>query len=326
MTNENTLGAAVITQNHENYIEESIEALLAQTHRISNILVIDDHSDDSTFSKVQKYAQKYSFVTCLRNREVLGPSATSNLALDYLENDYILYTSGDDISHRNRAFTQLEYFKQNPKLTCVINGVKVFTDDETVNLINLPQFRYSNLQGLKLFKELYWKENFLNASASCFRKSHITQKLFDNEFLYLQDYKLWMNLCMNNTVIVGEELVLDYRVTSASLSQKVNKNNLDSKFKMIEELFDINSKAIEALNLPVIIELFCDEISKYQKSDIRKIDKQSLIFFLLMSHNNPGLRLKALQSFRKMDIYPRILEDLKENFFLSKQTLDKIEL
>jgi glycosyltransferase involved in cell wall biosynthesis len=157
MKNNISLGAAVITQNHENYIESAIEALLDQTHNISNIMIVDDNSEDSTYSKVEKYSRRYSFIGCKKNPEVLGPSKSSNLALNFLQNEFILFTSGDDISYRDRAHIQLEYFKKNSKLTCVINSVNVFSDDKSVNLSNIPKFSHSNVTGSELFKEMFWK-------------------------------------------------------------------------------------------------------------------------------------------------------------------------
>ena len=326
MKNNISLGAAVITQNHENYIESAIEALLDQTHNISNIMIVDDNSEDSTYSKVEKYSRRYSFIGCKKNQEVLGPSKSSNLALNFLQNEFILFTSGDDISYRDRARIQLEYFKKNSKLTCVINSVNVFSDDKSVNLSNIPKFSHSNVTGSELFKEMFWKQNFLNASASCFRKSNIGDNLFDSRFLYLQDYKLWLDLCINNEIEVGSELVLDYRVSTNSLSQKVNKDYLDSRSRMLDELLEINIEALDSLTNYDIMNLFNEQLQSYQKLDLSEIKKSSLIFFLLMSHQNVELRLKTLKYYKNSDIYPAIFNDLIRFFYISQHTIDRIKL
>lgn len=326
MKNNSSLGAAVITQNHENYIESAIEALLDQTHKISNIMIIDDNSEDSTYSKIEKYSRRHSFIGCKKNQEVLGPSRSSNIALTLLQNEFILFTSGDDISYRDRAHLQLEYLKKNSKLTCVINSVNVFSDDKSINLSNIPKFSYANVKGSELFKALFWRQNFLNASASCFRKSKIGDNLFDSRFLYLQDYKLWLDLCIKDEIGVGSEFVLDYRVSANSLSQKVNKDYFDSRSRMIDELFEINLKGLDSLTLYDIIKLFNEQIHSYQKLNLEGIKKSSLIFFLLMSHQNFELRLKALHHYKNLDIYPTILNDIIRYFFISQQTIDKITL
>ncbi len=166
----------------------------------------------------------------------------------------------------------------------------------------------------------------MNASASCFKKSKIGDNLFDSRFLYLQDYKLWLDLCINNEIAVGSELVLDYRVSANSLSQKVNKDYFDSRSKMLDELLKINVEALESLTQNNIMKLFNKHIQSYQKMDLSEINKSSLIFFLLMSHQNVELRLKTLQHYKILDIYPSILNDLTRYFHISQQTIDKIKL
>ena len=84
------VGAGVITRNHEDYIEESINALLDQSIDLFEIIVVDDCSDDKTFMKLEKIAKKNSKVKILRNANQLGPSGSSNLALRTLSSDFFI--------------------------------------------------------------------------------------------------------------------------------------------------------------------------------------------------------------------------------------------
>lgn len=296
MTAQFNVDVALITKNHESYIEDAVEALLDQSLPINRINIVDDASTDLTNSILKKLAKKNKIINLITNNESVGPSAASNMALRDLNGDFILYTSGDDISTSNRAEIQTKILLENPKYKAVLNQVNLLVQSRNISANQIPNFRTSKKTGFDLFNELYWEQNFLNASAACFRRTSNELISFDENYLHLQDFKLWLELSLKNEIIVSHEVVLKYRVISTSLSQKINQNVFKSEDSN-EELYNLYCYFFNEFSLNTILEIFGSFINEFKISDSQITDKQNLVRFLILSHNNSYLHKRTVGNF-----------------------------
>ena len=318
MRNDIKVDVALITKNHEDYIEDAVNSLLDQSIPLNRINIVDDASTDATNVKLQKIAKKYQRINLITNEKSLGPSGASNLSLQDLEGDFVLYTSGDDISYPHRAEIQTNILRSNPNFNCIINQVDLIIQSETLPENQIPKFKSSSKTGLGLFEDLFWSQNFLNASATCFRNGTNSIPKFDESLIHLQDYKLWMELCLKNEIIINSEVVLGYRVMENSLSQKVNKfkfNFNDSN----EELFVVFSTLFHRLDLVEIMNIFNPFIEKFKKIDSSFNSKIDLVNFLLLSHNNTYIHEKVTDQLNKdgsVDLFDNFL---KKYFFTQRK-------
>ena len=119
MRNDIKVDVALITKNHEDYIEDAVNSLLDQSIPLNRINIVDDASTDATNVKLQKIAKKYQRINLITNEKSLGPSGASNLSLQDLEGDFVLYTSGDDISYPHRAEIQTSILRSNPNFSFI---------------------------------------------------------------------------------------------------------------------------------------------------------------------------------------------------------------
>jgi glycosyltransferase involved in cell wall biosynthesis len=300
-----TIGAAIITKNHQNFIVDCVESLLNQTRKIEHIVIHDDASSDKTLEIISKYSHLKN-VTILSNSVSVGPGHASNNALNRVGTDFVIYTSGDDISFPNRAEHQYNFLLEN-KFSCVISSVDLLVSNDYAGAYDLPKFHHTSMLGDQLWSELFWKQNFLNASAACFRRRNNFNSLFKKDLLYLQDYELWLSLARENTIISDNTKVLKYRILSDSLSQRVNRKETNEKINMEKELFSILFDQLSIFSKPQLESLFQDFIWKFKKqiknTSMLKIPKQHLIMFLLLSHNNPAIVERAKMTLLKSGNY-----------------------
>jgi hypothetical protein len=196
---------------------------------------------------------------------------------------------------------------------CVVNHVDLYIEFPNIQTNHIPKFRKTNETGFNLFYELFWHQNFLNASASCFRHSGNLPYIFDETLLHLQDFKLWMEFSLKNQIIVSPEVVLRYRVSPSSLSQKVNqiRDNINDSN---EELFKLYLEFFENLSLKDIVNVFDPFISTFKKRSFELISKDDLIKFLLLSHNNPYIQNKILTLFGNHTFDNHVCEETLCNF------------
>jgi glycosyltransferase involved in cell wall biosynthesis len=308
-----TIGAAIITKNHQNFIEDSVESLLDQTRKVDHIVIHDDASSDKTLQIISKYSHLKN-ITIISNNVSVGPGKASNNALSRVGTDFVLYTSGDDISFPNRAEHQTNFLLEK-NFSCVISSVDLLVSNEYAGTFDLPRFYHSNKLGDQLWLELFWKQNFLNASAACFKFNDNFKSLFNSDLLHLQDFELWLSLARENTIISDETKVLNYRISRNSLSQRVNRNEMNDRIDMENELFSILFNQLLIFSKLQLELLFKDFISKFTKhiDDISLVDipKNYLIMFLLLSHNNPSVVEKAKLTLTKSGDYKDFVHKIR---------------
>lgn len=86
--------------NAEEYIEEAIDSVLAQTLDSYELIVVDDGSKDGTGAILDQYAQQYEQVKVI-HQENAGVSAARNQALAVAQGEYYNFLDSDDIMESN---------------------------------------------------------------------------------------------------------------------------------------------------------------------------------------------------------------------------------
>lgn len=81
--------------NVEKYISQCLESVCNQTYPDIEIIVIDDGSNDATFSIISKYAKDDPRIAAL-SRENKGVAHSRNELLDHAKGEYVLFVDSDD--------------------------------------------------------------------------------------------------------------------------------------------------------------------------------------------------------------------------------------
>ena len=321
--NSPTVGACLITMNHEKFILESVDSLLSQSLDLKEIVIVDDASQDHTYSELEKIARRHKKIRLIRNVKRQGPSESSNIALRAIETDFILYTSGDDISKKDRAEVQLGYLLKNPDALCLVSDVEFLFEDRNHDPNKVPSFYNPKKRGKALFEFLFWKQNFLNASTAFFRRIPNLGNLFDKRFIFLQDYDLWLRLSLQDKLIISDDVVLNYRISRHSLSQISGVAESIENAQLNKELFLLLSEYLENLELSEIQKIFGDFIVRYSKKLSDPCPKELLILFLLMSHNNPDIQDIALEQINKFIGFDNFTTKIGDFFYINPKSLIK---
>ena len=82
--------------NHGHFINEQIEAIVNQTYKCHEIIIIDDKSTDNSVEIINKTIDKYPFIKLIQNKKNIGPLNIMNLGLDIASGDYVQFPSADD--------------------------------------------------------------------------------------------------------------------------------------------------------------------------------------------------------------------------------------
>lgn len=83
--------------NVENYINQCVESIGAQTFKNFEIIIVDDCSNDGTLKILESLHNKYPNISIYKTDKPSGSPATGrNIGLQKAKGDYILFVDGDD--------------------------------------------------------------------------------------------------------------------------------------------------------------------------------------------------------------------------------------
>ncbi|MBU4036944.1 MAG: glycosyltransferase, partial [Proteobacteria bacterium] len=101
--------------NNEQYLESCLDALLAQTYRHIEIVVVDAFSSDGSRLLIDSYAERDSRIKKIYcDSYVKYPAITYNIGFLNCNGNYIAINDPDDISMPGRIEAQANYLLTNP--------------------------------------------------------------------------------------------------------------------------------------------------------------------------------------------------------------------
>ena len=127
----------LIFLNGENYIEEAIESVIAQTFTDWELILVDDGTTDGATKIARRYSETYPgkiIVTEHENHENRGMSASRNAGLRMARGKYIAFLDADDIWLPKRLETHLNILIKNPGVTMSMGPTLMWSSWNTANL------------------------------------------------------------------------------------------------------------------------------------------------------------------------------------------------
>jgi len=109
------------TYNSSTYIENALQSLLNQTYENIEIIVVDDNSKDDTVDKICKFVEVDKRIKLIKIPINVGTYVAKNIALNYVEGDFITCHDSDDFSHPLKIELQLEPLLLDKKKTASIS-------------------------------------------------------------------------------------------------------------------------------------------------------------------------------------------------------------
>lgn len=133
------VSVAIITYNHEKYIEKAIQSVLVQkTSFTFEIIVSDDCSGDRTQAVIQKLHKENPdcIVPVLRKKNV-GMKLNSIETLKFCKGEYVAFLEGDDFwTDSQKLQKQVDFLDQHKDYAAIYHACKVIDHQETE--IELP--------------------------------------------------------------------------------------------------------------------------------------------------------------------------------------------
>ncbi len=110
----------------DGYLQQMLESILGQSYSDFELLIMDNHSTDSTADLIRKYDDdRLTYV-----RQPSGGSATSNItrAVWFARGKYVIPTHDDDIMEPEMIGEQMAFLSKHPDIICAASNVSLINE------------------------------------------------------------------------------------------------------------------------------------------------------------------------------------------------------
>ncbi len=144
---QNKLVSIVVNSyNGADFLEPTLDSILAQTYKNLEIILVDDGSKDNTFDIMRAYGKKDDRIRAITQKNG-GPSSSRDLGYKYTTGDYILFADDDDIILPDMVENMLSKLDKYPEAKgcctfCVDVDSDKMSEYDTSNNIGMIQELY----------------------------------------------------------------------------------------------------------------------------------------------------------------------------------------
>lgn len=229
------------TFNSGQYLKYAVESILDQTYQNLELLVIDDHSVDSTMDILNTYSKKDNRISIFHNPGK-GIASALNYGIDLAKGEYIARMDSDDIAVLDRIETQVFFLEENPDVGICSTQIQMLLENGSYG----DEVRYpEENDSIKL--ELI--NDCSIAHPTVMFRSQIMKGKWHYNAVLAEDYDLWTRMVITERFCCLSKKLLYYRVHSNNAS------------KMIDN--DERNRIISGY----VKNLFILDVSKYKKYD-----------------------------------------------------------
>ena len=277
------ISVAFIVYNGAWYMRTQLDSILAQTHKVQEIIVCDDASFDNTKEILEEYKNKHPNLFFLHyNNKNLGPTKNIEKAIQACTGELILLADQDDYWESNKVETIIKWFEANPTMNGVFtNGSIINSNGKLDNkyalwdIMSFPHKTIKNGEDLKLYIKTV--ENSVTGATLAIRNNlPFLKKPFPQIKHLVHDRWLAINLAENNSLGILNEKLIRYRIHSDQA--------IGGKTKNIEKYIELNANLLKGIpNINNSIVSFKDlryilnkiEINLEIQNEISKIQTKS---------------------------------------------------
>ena len=203
---------SIITPNYnsEDFIEETLLSIIAQTYKNWELLIVDDCSTDKSMNIIKKYSLLDNRINIFNLKKNSGAAIARNKAIKESKGNFIAFLDSDDLWLPEKLEKQLVFMiTNNYNLTYTSysiitnNSLKPKKNVLCKATLNYQQMLYSNKIGC--LTAVYNSNNL--------------GKIYMPEIRKRQDYALWLKILKIEKNAFGlEEILALYRDRSNSIS------------------------------------------------------------------------------------------------------------
>lgn len=233
--------------NCEDFIAETIQSILDQTHSNFELLLIDDNSTDDTIEIIKSFNDPR--IVLLKNGENKGAAFSRNKGLSKATGDYIAFLDADDLWEEHKLEKCLNFMLLN-NYEFIYSNYSVVKDDgsDTGTVISGPK---------KITHKMFARSNYIGCSTVVYKRAIFPDLQIPETIKKRNDYALWLLLSKKADCYLLDECLVKYRKNSFSISSGHKSGLIKYHYQVFREVCGYSSlKAFVCTLLNICFYLF----------------------------------------------------------------------
>lgn len=258
MHNSPLVTVICLCYNHAEFVVESLESVLNQTHSNVELIIADDFSNDNSVEVIQNWLKKHPEIPFLANKENLGNTKTFNKCLKLSKGAYIIDLAADDLLTADCIANQLKGFAESTyeNVGLIYGNAELITEKGV--FIKDYFATDSNRKRIKSQPTGDIYIGLLNGNNNlCSISGLVKREVFDklngyDESLAYEDYDLWIRASRIYNFDYVDKILIQKRVLDDSmytlLTKKRNKRTRlfnYSTYVVLKKAFKLNRNKSE---------------------------------------------------------------------------------
>jgi teichuronic acid biosynthesis glycosyltransferase TuaG len=219
-----TVSVVMPTHNHAQYIGEAIASVLAQSHDDLELIVVDNHSTDSTREIVERFSDSRLRYYQYRNEGIIA--ASRNSAIQRAAGDIVAFIDSDDEWDRHKLATQLPHL-DDPEVIAVAANFRPIGEIKYCR--SHLSFKRSEEYRDHSYREVALGNPVMTSSLIARKADILKTGGFDAspELAFIEDWELWLRMSRYGRIRVLAERLISFRVYGRK-TRDVRKVSLNS--------------------------------------------------------------------------------------------------
>jgi len=168
--------------NGEDYIEQALESILAQTYRNFELIISDNASTDSTSKICHGYADKDPCVRYYRNEKNLGGPANYNRTFDLSTGEYFKWAAHDDVIAPDFLLKCVQVLDRDPEVVLCHPRARIIDEQGAVIEDYDVHLRTDSPQPHVRFHDLIWVRHWCLQVHGLIRRSALKMTPLHGEY------------------------------------------------------------------------------------------------------------------------------------------------
>ncbi len=190
MSNDPIISVIMPVFNGGEHLNKAIESILGQTFENFEFIIINDGSTDETAELIKGYVSSDSRIIFI-DQDNIGLTKSLNKAIKVSKGNYIARMDADDVSALNRFEVQMEWMEGGKYDLCCSRTYLL--DSNRIS----PGLSYYIPKRIQMF----FRNPFIHGTFLIKKEALYAVGLYDEKFVYSQDYKLICDFYRNNLKI-----------------------------------------------------------------------------------------------------------------------------
>tara|TARA_B100000795_G_scaffold199177_1_gene153011 strand:+ start:172 stop:942 length:771 start_codon:yes stop_codon:yes gene_type:complete len=227
------------------FFRNTINSILKQTYKNYEIIVIYDDDNKIELDWVKKVLEKVPRFKIIINKKNIGAGLSRNKGIDYAKGKYIAFCDADDLWHKNKLKTQIDYMQKKKINFCHTSYTVINYYGKVIgNFCVVDKLNYNSLL----------KSCDIATSSVIVSKNVLKGKNLFANFKTKEDYSLWLKIVKKEKELYGININLVFwRSIKNSLSSSFFQKLIDAfKIYKISE----NYNTLQSIYLVIRLTMF----------------------------------------------------------------------